>query len=268
MTEEAGLDEGVSASGSGSRASGDKLRENLARLKRRVDDQKERIEALARGREESMAAVNKLRDELLLVARERDKLRRQLTALESMQTETQTLDESEIGDETDAHHGELPSIDELMAHFSSDGESEVVMSSHSTLQVDSADGPDTYQEMISPELIVLGSSREPARAADERFLVLLEAGNQTKCPLDQDLMTIGRSDSADIKVEGDFISRIHARILRIGMDSVIEDAGSKNGTRVNTEIIERHVLRHGDLVRIGSANFRYVDSAAGPSETD
>jgi pSer/pThr/pTyr-binding forkhead associated (FHA) protein len=80
------------------------------------------------------------------------------------------------------------------------------------------------------------------------------------------LLTIGRSDSADIKIDGDYISRIHSRILRIGMDSVIEDADSKNGTRVNGEIIERHVLKHGDLIRVGTANFRFVDPAAGPAD--
>lgn len=250
------------------RAKVEKLQQSLAKLKRRVNDQKERIEALARGREQSMNSVGQLRDELRLVSNERDKLRQQLTALESMQTETQTLDESEIGDETDAHQGALPSIDELMANFS--GDSGNALSSHSTLQVESGneDATGDYQEMISPEMIVLGSSRERVEAPNERYLVLLEDDKQTKCPLDQELMTIGRSDSADIKIEGDFISRIHARILRIGMDSVVEDAGSRNGTRVNTELVERHVLKHGDLVRVGSANFRFVDSAAPASDAD
>jgi pSer/pThr/pTyr-binding forkhead associated (FHA) protein len=116
--------------------------------------------------------------------------------------------------------------------------------------------------MISPELIVFGSGREKASPTAERFLVLLEPGNHTKCPLDQDLLTIGRSESADIQIDGDFISRIHVRILRIGMDTVIEDAGSKNGTWVNGEQIQRRVLKHGDLIRVGSVNFRLVDSGA------
>jgi pSer/pThr/pTyr-binding forkhead associated (FHA) protein len=47
------------------------------------------------------------------------------------------------------------------------------------------------------------------------------------------------------------------------MDSVIEDAGSKNGTRVNGELVQRHVLKHGDLLRVGSVSFRYVDTATG-----
>jgi hypothetical protein len=254
------------AKGNGETDDTDSLRQSLARLRRKLDDQSERIEALARGREESMAAVSELRAELRLVAAERDKLRKELTALEGMQTETQTLDDDAIDDDTGVNQGLLPSIDELMATFS--GSDNALSASHSTLRVDNNtdDDAEEYQEMISPDLIVLGSRRDPRQATVERFLVLLDPAGHTKCSLNQDLLTIGRSDSADIKVDGDFISRIHARILRIGVDTVIEDAGSKNGTRVNTRLVDRHVLRHGDLVRVGSANFRYVDSAAGDAD--
>jgi hypothetical protein len=242
----------------------DSLKTSVTKLKRKVDDQQERIEALARGREQGMATVGELRAELALVAAERDRLRKELTALEGMQTETITFDETHRGDETDAYHGELPSIDQLMSAFGMGNDSPSVIRSHSTLQVDSdsSDNSGEYQEMISPELIVFGSGREKSNPTPERFLVLLEPGNHTKCLLDQDLLTIGRSESADIKVDGDFISRIHVRILRIGMDTVIEDAGSKNGTWVNGEKIRRHVLKHGDLIRVGSVNFRLVDSSA------
>jgi chorismate mutase len=241
------------------------LRQALGKLKRKIDDQNERIEALARGREQGMVTVGQLRQELALVAADRDQLRRQLTQLEGMQTETLALDDDLIGQATGAHD-ELPSIDELMATFSS--ASGALAPSHSTITVDGDGANDSgeYQEMISPDLIVLGSSGERSKGPAERYLVLIQEGTTTKCPLDQDLLTIGRSDSADIKIDGDYISRIHSRILRIGMDSVIEDADSKNGTRVNGEIIERHVLKHGDLIRVGTANFRFVDPAAGPAD--
>ena len=246
------------------------LKQTLAKLQRKLDDQNARIEALARGREKGMAAVSQLRDELALVAADRDRLRRQLTALEGMQTETMALDEKVLDEATGSDQAAIPTIDELMATFSS--ARGALAASHSTLSVasdtaDDAGDSGEYQEMISPDLIVLGSVRQKA-ISPARYLVLIEPGNNTQCPLDQDLLTIGRSDSADIKVEGDYISRIHSRILRIGMDSVLEDADSKNGTRVNGELVERHVLKHGDLIRIGTANFRFVDPAAGPIEGD
>lgn len=262
------MSEGEQPSGNGDDAPRvDALKQNLAKLKRKVDDQKDRIEALARGREEGMVTVSELRAELSLVAAERDRLRKQLTQLEGMQTDTATLVEKSILDETDANMGELPSIDELMSAFGNEDGSPELSPSHSTLQVESGSSETSgeYQEMISPELIVLGSGGEKTAATPERFLVLLQSGGHTKCPLDEDLLTIGRSESADIQIDGDFISRIHARILRIGLDTVIEDAGSKNGTWVNGQQIERHTLKHGDLIRVGSANFRLVDSGAADS---
>ncbi|MDX1562947.1 MAG: FHA domain-containing protein [Gammaproteobacteria bacterium] len=247
----------------------DALTQTIAKLKRKIDDQNKRIDALAKGREEGMEAINELRAELALVAGERDRLRKELNDLDQMQTETLTLDEDDIGDETDAHQGALPSIDELMETFS--GKDNAFSGrSHTTAAVerDDADLSGEWAEMISPELIVLGSGKDKVGRPLERFLVMVEPGNHVKCPLDQDLMTIGRSDSADIKIDGDFISRIHARILRLGMDTVIEDAGSKNGTRVNGDEIKRRVLDHGDLIRIGSVSFRYVDSSAADSDAE
>jgi len=254
---------------SGTAEAGDKLsaadtpEDSFARLKSKVSEQKERIEALARGREEGMGTISELRAELALVAAERDKLRKQLTELESMQIDTMTLIDKDGVDETDPHYSELPSIEELMSTFGNDDESEVP-SSQTGERRDSESGEPSgeYQEMISPNLIVLGSGREKIGDATERFLVLLQPGNHTKCALDEDLLTIGRSESADIQIDGDFISRIHARILRIGKQTYIKDAGSKNGTWVNGEPVSRQALKHGDLIRIGSAHFRLVDSAS------
>lgn len=253
--------DGAASSGAGERQLVSALKDTVTKLRQQISDQKERIEALARGRDEGMAAVTQLRSELALVSSERDRLRQQLTALESMQTVTLAYDErTDRARDTGIYPKPVPSIDDMISSFS--GENTALRSSHSTMSVDggTAGSADNYQEMISPELLVLGSTSERGAPVPERCLLLLEADQQTRCELNDDLMTIGRSESADIKVDGDFISRIHARILRIGMDTIIEDAGSMNGTWVNDHKIERHVLKHGELIRIGSANFRYVDT--------
>jgi hypothetical protein len=223
------------------------LARTVAELKQQLGEQNEQLAAL--------------KAELALVASERDKLRRDFTALENMQIETVALGEGPYSPSEDTAQSIAPSIDDLMSTFT--GGTGQHLASHATRSVDDDAGrnEDEYQELISPEMIVLGSRREQLRSGFQRFLILSGDRGQTRCPLDQELMTIGRSDSADIKVEGDFVSRIHARVLRIGMDSIIEDAGSRNGTRVNGDLVRRHVLKHGDVVRVGSASFRYVDSA-------
>ncbi len=68
--------------------------------------------------------------------------------------------------------------------------------------------------------------------------------------------TIGRAETATIRVDDRKISRLHAEIT-VAVDAVaIEDKGSFNGTTVNgTEITKRQVLRHGDRVQIGETGW-------------
>jgi hypothetical protein len=212
--------------------------------------------------------LDRLRTELSIVAAERDRLSDTLTRLEAMQTDTMTLDDVALLGLADPQANPAQSIDELISTFS--GHEPDIPRSHNVrvLEADASANSGEFQEMISPEAIVFGSRRDKARRRTDRFLLQIAGDSRSSCLLNEALMTIGRSDSADIQVDGDFVSRIHARILRIGMDSIIEDAGSKNGTRVNAEPISRHVLKHGDHVQIGSVGFRYVDSALGADDLD
>ena len=70
------------------------LKDALARNKTAesvIEDQKQRLKSLGVGREESMRALVEARDELKRVSRERDELRKQLSRLDRMQTETIAL---------------------------------------------------------------------------------------------------------------------------------------------------------------------------------
>jgi pSer/pThr/pTyr-binding forkhead associated (FHA) protein len=76
-------------------------------------------------------------------------------------------------------------------------------------------------------------------------------------------MTIGRGDIADIRIENDFLSRLHARIVSTPAGAAIEDVESTNGIRVNSKLVAtRQVLRHGDVVDLGQLRFRFIDTAA------
>jgi len=67
-------------------------------------------------------------------------------------------------------------------------------------------------------------------------------------------LTIGRVRSANIHVDSERASRIHARISRRGPQLTIEDAGSRNGTWVNgAAITAPHRLASGDEIVIGPA---------------
>jgi DNA-binding NtrC family response regulator len=67
-------------------------------------------------------------------------------------------------------------------------------------------------------------------------------------------LTVGRARTATIVVDSERVSRIHARILRKGAEISVEDAGSRNGTWVNGElIVGSRTLASGDEIVVGPA---------------
>lgn len=100
-------------------------------------------------------------------------------------------------------------------------------------------------------------------APTSHLLVFLDAAHPIKYPIFKDVMTIGRSENADIQIDGHFISRIHARIVRDSDKVMVEDVGSKNGVSVNAECVTRQELKHGDVIGIGKLRFTFVEVGAG-----
>ena len=77
-------------------------------------------------------------------------------------------------------------------------------------------------------------------------------------PLVAGLNVIGRDRRCSIVLDASGVSRQHARIIVSGNRTLVEDAGSKNGTWVNgTRIDLATVLRHGDLIALGKALLRF-----------
>lgn len=75
--------------------------------------------------------------------------------------------------------------------------------------------------------------------------------------LDTDVITIGRAPDNDVALPMDTeASRLHAEIRREGPDLVLHDRHSQNGTFVNDERVQRHVLRSGDAIRVGQSTLR------------
>lgn len=77
--------------------------------------------------------------------------------------------------------------------------------------------------------------------------------------LDKEVMTIGRKEDNDVRIENLAVSGHHARILTIFEDSFLEDLSSTNGTYVNGKAIDKHPLKHGDVITIGKHELRYVN---------
>ncbi|WP_036394935.1 FHA domain-containing protein [Mycobacterium kansasii] len=80
-------------------------------------------------------------------------------------------------------------------------------------------------------------------------------------------LRIGRSPGSDITVHDPLVSRVHA-VLRPTVDGwEIRDKGSRNGTYVNAERVRRVLLREGDTVTVGNADFAFCDTTLVPRST-
>jgi len=81
-------------------------------------------------------------------------------------------------------------------------------------------------------------------------------------PLDKEVMTIGRKEDNDIRIENLAVSGHHAKLLTIFEDSFLEDLDSTNGTFVNGKSIGKHPLRNGDVIVVGKHELRYINESA------
>jgi pSer/pThr/pTyr-binding forkhead associated (FHA) protein len=236
----------------------------------KLADQQQRLVALGNGREETMRRLADTRAELARVRAERDDLLKKLDRTEGMQTATVALTEEDQVEEPTIHP--LPSMDDLMSaldKLATENDRSPLEGGHSLAQVKLEEDP--AREMLAPELVFTAEdgeddeNDETASAGEaglptSRVLVFLDAAKPIKYPLYKAVMTIGRSDQADIHVEGDFISRVHARLLSTIDGVVVEDIASKNGIKVNSKQTERQILHHGDVLGIGKARFTFVDT--------
>jgi hypothetical protein len=72
-------------------------------------------------------------------------------------------------------------------------------------------------------------------------------------------LVIGRADGVDIRLEDAAVSKQHASIEVMGIDHILLDLESSNGTFVNGTRVTRHLLRHNDAIDILGFELKYVD---------
>ena len=81
-----------------------------------------------------------------------------------------------------------------------------------------------------------------------KFTVLYEKLRGKSFEINQDSMSIGRKDSADITLPDGSVSSHHADIIRTEQNGqvcfILRDNDSTNGTKVNNEPITERVLKN------------------------
>ena len=84
-----------------------------------------------------------------------------------------------------------------------------------------------------------------------RFTITGDGGQSSTFVIAPGETSIGRANTNEVVLEGEGVSRRHARLAWDGVSFVLEDAGSKNGVLVNgAALAGTAILRSGDVVTI------------------
>lgn len=107
------------------------------------------------------------------------------------------------------------------------------------------------------EPVELPSFARPSAAPKNRALLTVltgpEKGAVHRLPPGVDVVTIGRSEDATIRIPDQGLSRVHARFERSGNEFILSDAGSTNGTFVDEAPVREPVrVGPGARIRLGA----------------
>jgi cell division protein FtsB len=137
--------------------------------------------------------------------------------------------------------------------------SELARKSH---QIESIDNTEAVPGNAESRPAERADSQGPGeRDRISRVLIGSIDNQEVRFPLFKDRLTIGRTEQNDIQLKAAHISRRHAVIVTEGSATRVIDWGSKNGVYVNSVRVTEHFLKHGDIVSVGTAEFRYEERA-------
>ncbi len=95
-----------------------------------------------------------------------------------------------------------------------------------------------------------------------KLVVSIENDVQGHYFLDKDKFVIGRNEDCDLCLNDADVSKLHAHIITLENDQILEDTFSRNGVRVNGEKVVRHILQNNDTIEIGRFQLKYINQRA------
>ena len=98
----------------------------------------------------------------------------------------------------------------------------------------------------------------PADKEPPKLIVTLNGETLQEIDMADTRALIGRSDLSDIAIEGEFVSRQHALLIRDRDAVILIDLKSRNGSFVNSRRVSSKVLRDSDIIMIGDHRIKLV----------
>jgi pSer/pThr/pTyr-binding forkhead associated (FHA) protein len=96
-------------------------------------------------------------------------------------------------------------------------------------------------------------------------LIPIDKGNIPPIPVQRPVLLIGRHPECDVRIDLSKISRRHCCVAMAYDRILIRDLGSRNGVRVNGQVVEESLLVEGDEVAIGPLIYRLVAETPQPA---
>ncbi len=91
-----------------------------------------------------------------------------------------------------------------------------------------------------------------------RLLAIAGSLTNTVRHLVDDQISIGRDEASQLCLKDSAVSRRHCTIQRVDDRYELVDLDSHNGTFVNGTPVRRKFVDHGDIIRIGNAEFVFL----------
>src|SRR5262245_64330129 len=93
-------------------------------------------------------------------------------------------------------------------------------------------------------------------------LILRHDEQERVIELTDPVSVIGRAPECSIQVDVQECSRRQAHIERCEAGFKLVDLESRNGTKVNGKVANQHLLKTGDIIKIGKVTLKFEGDAA------
>jgi len=121
--------------------------------------------------------------------------------------------------------------------------------------------PSESKEQPVEDIPVLSPS-EPKKRLPPRLIITKDGETVADYTFRERKVLIGRSDFADILIDDDFVSKLHAVLLLYTDALVMLDLNSANGTTVNSVKVKKTVLKDDDIISLGHHRLKIENAPA------
>ncbi|MHB8784441.1 MAG: sigma 54-interacting transcriptional regulator [Desulfobacteria bacterium] len=98
-----------------------------------------------------------------------------------------------------------------------------------------------------------------------RLSVTISNGMTVEVRLGQKEVKIGRGHEADLQLPDPSVSRLHAKVFRVGLQYFLADLRSRNGTHADGKRITQLALEDGRMFQVGPFRIHFHRPVSGPS---